>query len=170
MLRKVFGGAVLFSVTGAILFGGVFAWKTSESVTGSAKVGSQSFELHQDKDFSAKLLGPNGAETTVMKLKADLNGDFSVKITGGTVDITHVTGAGNGDATVACGTGAFAGHVKLETGESHPTDYVLTKDHKGSADIFARILVEPAAPTSCMKANVEYKVTVNGENANINPS
>lgn len=166
-LRKVFAGATLLSVTGAILLGGVFAWRTDQKVSGEATVGYQAFQIVDFIDGKAELLGPNGAESHVAWARAQNTGHFLIEITGGDVTIDDVTnwgiGGEPGPNNPACTTEHFSGAVRLDEDMSQGWDYVLSPGEIGGEfDIFLK--VEWEAPNSCMGAVIQYTVTVYGEN------
>lgn len=167
MLRKVFAGATLLSVTGAILLGGVFAWRTDQKVSGEAVVGYQAFTIYDFIDGKAPVLGPNGAESHVSWLQLQNTGMFLIEITGGIVTIDSVSNPGIGGEpgpdNPACTPEHFSGDVRLDEDMSQGWDYVLFPGQVGGEfDIF--LTVEWDAPNSCMGAIVQYTVTIFGEN------
>lgn len=168
MLRKAFAGATLLSVTGAILLGGVFAWRTDQKVSGEATVGYQAFEI-VDFVYGKDILGPNGNTTQVAWARAQNTGMFLIEITGGEVTIDEVSnwgvGGEPGPDNPPCLPQHFTGFVRIDEDESQGWDYVLYPGETGGEfDIDMNVAWE--APNSCMGATVEYTVTVFGENPN----
>lgn len=165
MMRKVFAGATLLSVTGAVLLGGVFAWQTDQKVAGEAAVGYQAFEVWWDWENEFALLGPNGADTEVGGIKAENTGQFLIEITGGDVTIDDVSnwgiGGEPGPDNPACTAAHFSGSVIPD--ESVGWENVLAPGQDG-AEHDVLLGVEWTAPNSCMGAVVQYTVTVYGEN------
>ncbi len=45
MMRKIFGGAMAFSVVGAVLLGGVLAWQASDAVHSQNQVGAGGLDV-----------------------------------------------------------------------------------------------------------------------------
>ena len=165
-IRKIFASAMLLSVTGAILLGGVFAWRTDQKVSGEAIVGFQAFEIVDFID-GKDMLGPNGASTQVAWAKSRNTGQFLIELTGGEVTVDSVSYDGisgePGPGNPACTPAHFSGDVRLDEDESQGWDYVLLPGETGGEfDIF--MTVDWNAPNSCMGTTVFYTVTVFGEN------
>lgn len=165
MMRKVFAGATLLSVTGAILLGGVFAWRTDQKVSGEAEVGFQAFTVNFEEALWP-ILGPNGNTTEVGWFDAQNTGLFLIEITGGDVTIDEVSnwgiGGEPGPNNPACTTAHFSGDVDPEGSEGWSN--LLYPGGGWGAGHDVKLTVLPTAPNSCMGALVEYTVTVYGEN------
>lgn len=166
MMRKVFAGATLLSVTGAILLGGVFAWRTDQKVAGEAEVGFQAFEVQWEWEEDV-LLGPNGATSKVGGVEARNRGDFLIEVTGGDVTIDDVSnwgiGGEPGPDNPACTPAHFNGDVVFD--ESDGWDGLLPVGNPNwQAEQDIMVGVNWTAPNSCMGAIVQYTVTVYGEN------
>ena len=108
-MRKIFASAALVSVVGALLFGGAFAWRTSDSARGAALVGENGFEISYQPvcdgvadsylddaeptdaavDLAAvachTIIGPNGSNTEVGRGAGKNEGDFKLAVVGGEV-------------------------------------------------------------------------------------
>ena len=165
MMRRVFASAMVLSVTGAILLGGVFAWRTDQKVSGDAEVGYQAFESSFEMNEFA-LLGPNGNTTGVGEVSSRNRGDFIIEVTGGDVTIDKVTNIGiggePGPGNPACGVGDFSGDVIPQY--SVGWGQLLVGNQNWSAEQDINLTVEWDAPNSCMGAQVFYTVTIYGEN------
>jgi hypothetical protein len=174
MFRKLFAGAALMSVTGALLFGGAFAWQTSDSARGAALVGENAFEIkfspHCDAVLAEPyldteelvednvaiachtLIGPNGTTTEVGEGHGMNNGDFDLVVTGGEVRIRRLH---RGDGQ--CSTDHFGGAVNILGGEVIPPG---GEGGKFTVDI----KVADDAPRDCQGDLVYYRVVVEAEN------
>jgi len=176
-MRKIFAGAALVSVIGAVLFGGAFAWRTSDSARGAALVGENGFEIsYQPKcdgvadvpylDDSEPtdayllpappchtLIGPNGATTEVGRGAGKNNGDFKLAVVGGDVKIRRLH-----DSTNSCSVDDFGGDVRLLS----PGEVIPPGGEGGKFVAF--VSVDAGAPASCQGELVYYRVTIYAEN------
>lgn len=163
MMRKIFGGTMLLSITGAIILGGAFAW-TNSKTTGeeTIHVGSVAWELNYEQEPGV-YLGPNDGTLRLVgdgwiKNKAD--SDFALRITGGSVNIDHVLPS-------VCGVSSYFGSkVYSQDGTGLQ---VVDPGHSGKKDeepglTAGRYNVEMSlnsnTPDSCAGAEVAYTVRV----------
>jgi hypothetical protein len=176
-MRNVFAGAALVSVLGAVLFGGAFAWRTSDSARGAALVGENGFEisyqpvcdgiadvpyLDDTEPTDAELLpapachtliGPNGSTTEVGRGAGKNTGDFKLSVVDGEVKVRRLHYAAND-----CSVDHFRGDVLLlSPGEIIPPG--------GEGGKFVAFLsVADGAPAGCQGELVYYRVTIYAEN------
>jgi hypothetical protein len=178
-MRKIFATAVFASLSGALLFGGAFAWRTSDSARGAALVGQNAFSIayspHCTAQFGeafidadptdaqlapipcATLIGPNGSTTEVGRGAGKNNGDFPLAVVGGEMQIraVHYTNR-------VCRSENFSGDIRiLQPGVIRPGE------EGGRFAAFIR--VAPDAPSDCQGQLVYYRVTVVAENPNLSP-
>lgn len=147
---KIFGGVMLVSLLGALLFGIAYAWEAMVDVPSSSSVGANGFDL--DYVPTGLKLGPNGNVVRVADGSMSLNsGDFTLQIDGGTVDIASVTPGSPGNGT--CATTDFDGSVIVtDAGPIAPT---------GSGGAFhVDIETISGAPTGCQGDLVGYTVHI----------
>jgi hypothetical protein len=158
-MRKVFAGALIFSVIGAVILGGTLAWQNSKLVASNqtVDVGILDWGSVYVQNSDA-LLGPNGYTNQVGIGSLVNSGEFNLALLGGQVVIRNVAtvfnpGAGHG----SCDADNFFGSVEslvpaangyLSPGEALEDAYVV------------KIGVAAAAPTACMGATVTYDVYV----------
>ncbi len=176
-MRKIFATAALTSVAGALLFGGAFAWRTSDSARGAALVGENEFNIVYTANCTAEfaepfleldetnaelapipcatLIGPNGSRTEVGRGAGQNNGDFDLVVVGGEVGIRAVH---HGERE--CRPRHFSGDVRLlDPGQ------VIPPGGEGGK-FLAAIKVAPNAPADCQGQLVYYRVTIVAENPN----
>ncbi len=177
-MRKVFAGAALVSVVGAVLFGGAFAWRTSDSARGAALVGENGFEityqpicdatldqpyLLDEEDTSATpdvischtLIGPNGSTTEVGRGSGKNDGDFNLQVVDGEVKIRRLHNLVEG-----CSVDDFSGDVRL----LNPGEVIPPGGEGGKFVAF--LSVADSAPPACQGELVYYRVTIYAENPN----
>jgi hypothetical protein len=174
MYRSLFAGAAFASVGVALLFGGAFAWQTSDSARGAALVGENGFEIRFSPHCDAvlaepyldteelpednlaiachTLIGPNGTSTEVGEGHGINNGDFDLVVTGGEVRIRRLH-RGDGE----CSVDDFRGSVNLLGEEVIPPG---GEGGKFTVDI----AVADDAPRDCQGDLVYYRVIVQAEN------
>lgn len=171
-MRKLFAGAALTSIAGAILVGTVFAWRTSDYARGAALVGENGFEISYDPKCDGildvpyleteetpsaipchTLIGPNGSTTEVGRGAGKNTGDFKLMVVGGRVDIRRVHYADR-----ECSTADFGGAVRLLS----PGEVIPPGGEGGKFVAF--VSVGAGAPASCQGELVYYKVTIEAEN------
>ena len=173
-LRKLFAAVTLTSLAGVAVFGGVFAWKTSDYAKGAALVGKNSFQVRYapncnlpqpvatpllDTEGDAipipclTLIGYNGVTTRVGKGVGVNNGNFKLQVVGGRVGIRALQ-----DDTRECKTSHFSGEVVLLS----PGD-IIPPGGEGGAFV-AALKVHPDAPADCQGEIVYYKVVIEAEN------
>jgi len=174
MLQKLFAGAAVMSALGAVVFGAVFAWQTSDSARGAALVGSNGFEIrfkpqcdgvltepYLDTEETLEenlpipchtIIGPNGSTTEVGEGYGMNHGDFDLVVTGGEMRIRRLH-RGDGE----CSTADFSGAVTVLD------DGVIPPGGEGGKFV-AAITVHDDAPADCQGDLVYYKVIVEAEN------
>ena len=176
-MRKIFAGAAMFSVIGAVLFGGAFAWRTSDSARGAALVGENGFEISYQPvcdgvadsylddseptdeaiDIAPVLchtiIGPNGSNTEVGRGAGKNEGDFKLAVVGGDVKIRRLH-----DDTNDCSVNDFSGSVRLLS----PGEVIPPGGEGGKFVAF--VSVNDGAPASCQGELVYYRVTIYAEN------
>jgi hypothetical protein len=153
-MRKIFGGAMLFSALGAAILGGALAWQSSEyTPVDTATVGTIAFTVQYDGSFGVSTIGPNdGVPRDVGAGALSNTGTFDLTVKSLNVYVTEVTGEPNcrsdhfvGSAVVAPGSdledGLFAGQALVE-------------------GFIVRMAVVPAAPESCMGAVVSFRTLI----------
>ena len=178
-MRKIFAGAALVSVTAALLFGGAFAWRTSDSARGAALVGENEFSisyqpvcdgvtdvpyLDDAEPTDAELLpappchtliGPDGSTTEVGRGAGKNEGDFRLSVVAGEVKIRRLHDAAND-----CSVDDFSGAVRLLS----PGEVIPPGGEGGKFVAF--VSVDDGAPASCQGELVYYRVTIYAENPN----
>ena len=186
--RKVFAGITLVALAGIAIFGGVFAWRTSDAARGAALVGSNGFEIQYEAICDAAngdpvvdpdtgdtvicltLIGHNGTTTQVGEGKSVNNGDFDLIVVSGSVEVKHVLApigpapidpdeaAENPDLLIPCSVDHFSGELVL----SSPGEVIPPG---GTGGPFAAFLtVHDGAPPTCQGNIAIYKVSVVAEN------
>ena len=176
-MRKIFATAALTSLAGALLFGGAFAWRTSDSARGAALVGENEFAIsyaaHCTADFAetfidvdetdaelapipcATLIGPNGSTTEVGRGAGKNNGDFPLVVVGGEMKIRAVH-YDNRD----CRAENFSGDIRL----LNPGQVIRPGEEGGRFAAFIKVAQD--APVDCQGQLVYYRLTVVAENPN----
>lgn len=154
-MRKIFGGSLAFSLVGASLLGGVFAWTLSDSERDQVAVGTGAFELVYNQDPDA-LLGPNGTEVRVGGGGGEATGDFVLKAgnESGKLTIKNVQ-SDQGLCTVA----DFSGRIYVLT----PDEEMVPGDGEGDWEFEAYITTNEDARVNCMGALVTYEIQVDAE-------
>ena len=182
-LRNVFAGTTFTAIAVALVFGGVFAWQTSDSARGAALVGENGFEIsfhpvcddvlaepYLDTEELAEdntiipchtIIGPNGTRTKVGEGFGTNTGAFDLIVTGGHVDIRLLHDAvadTSPDATdLRCRPDNFGGSVEILSDERIPPG--------GTGGKFVVSLsVDDGAPDDCQGQLVYYRVVVEAEN------
>ena len=173
-LRNVFAGTTFAAVAVAMVFGGVFAWQTSDSARGAALVGENGFEVtfqpvcddvlaepYLDTEATVDentlipchtIIGPNGSRTTVGEGFGTNTGEFDLAVTGGRVEIRALH-----YADTQCRPDNFGGQVEI-FGEE-----VIPPGGEGGKFTVA-LSVDDGAPDDCQGELVYYKVIVEAEN------
>jgi hypothetical protein len=174
-MRKIFAGAALISALAAVLFGGAFAWRTSDSARGAALVGENAFKIsyqpvcdgvaaepYLDVDAADAalppivchtLIGPNGSTTEVGRGSGKNEGDFKLQVVGGEVKIRRLQHPEND-----CSIDDFGGAVRLLS----PGEIIPPGGEGGKFVAF--VSVDPGAPAGCQGELVYYRVTIFAEN------
>jgi hypothetical protein len=175
-MRKIFAGAAAVSLAATVLFGGAFAWRTSDSARGAALVGENGFEITyqpvcdavSDEPYLADpeetaadlqpipchtLIGPNGSTTEVGRGAGKNDGDFKLRVVGGEVDIRRLHRAEND-----CSVDDFSGAVRLLS----PGEVIPPGGEGGKFVAF--VSVDDGAPAGCQGELVYYRVTIFAEN------
>jgi hypothetical protein len=183
-MRKIFAGAMAFSVIGAIILGGALAWNDSESFVGISQVGSFAWDLdgplctdetipdiapcHDDPGTLAHdpvltffLLGPAGDQIDIAygSIENDSDSAFNIKFVGGEVLITTI------DSPNPCSSSNFAGVVG-GLGLMH-SESIQPGEHGGQ--FFAAIQVVANANEGCIGALVGWQTNIFVETAGGGP-
>jgi len=159
MMRKIFGGAMAFSMVGAVVLGGVLAWTNSQSYTETSEVGNLSFtQQHTHLD---RIIGPDDDHLvypdTGHITNASPSDSFRIQLdtAHSKVDILDTHKPGHSDSDQAnCAISWFGGVV-----ESIGNPAVLNPGDVGD-DFRVGLRVHPGAPTSCQADDVNYMVTL----------
>lgn len=159
MMRKIFGGAMAFSLVGAVLLGGVLAWQTEATVSDSNVVGTPSVAVSFTPNGT--FLGPDGYAVLVGHIDVTNTGDFNLDAASpyGWVQILGVT-VPPGQA--ACGNHNFQGagtQLTLEN-PSYTAINLEQGDPVVSNALGVNIEVVAGAPGSCQGATVDWAATV----------
>jgi hypothetical protein len=172
-MRKLFAGGATVAAAGILLFGGVFAWRTSDSARGAALVGSNVFSIKYEPNCSPlatdpviehpdpsptpipclTLIGPNGSRNLVGKGKGANEGDFKLAVVDGELVVRGVSRPGAG-----CKPEHFSGAVVIES----PGEIIPPGGTGGPFTAYLKVLEE--APAECQGQIVYYRVTVVAEN------
>ncbi len=180
-MRKVFGGALFTALAGMMVFGGVFAWQTSDSARGAAVVGANSFSIEYEPRCHAtldeayladdgiedaagagealapvpchSLIGPNGTTTPVGAGIGINEGDFDLQVVDGFVRVGRLHNSGG-----ECSPADFAGEVRLLQ-----PDRIIPPGGEGGP-FAAYLSVDADAPADCQGNLVYYRVTIIAEN------
>jgi hypothetical protein len=161
-MRKIFAGATIFSLIGAALLGGVFAFQVSDHIEGENTVGNGGIEL-DEQQLLPNLLGPNGSDVVVALADIDNVGDFFVKDFGGEVHISEVSQCAEDDEecvdTLKCNTTDFGGFIWYE-GE----DWLAPHDDgNGDAQVSVFITMAEDAPDTCQGRVVSWEAWITAE-------
>ncbi|MCC6381619.1 MAG: hypothetical protein IT304_03875 [Dehalococcoidia bacterium] len=161
-MRKIFGGALLFSVVGAVLFGGVLAWKSTQIASNnSATVGDLNWTLLYTPNNS--LIGPNGNDVKVGEGAVTNNGDFNIKLDAPAIGEVTVSSVDVGHQL--CQVTNFHGAVYAKLGSS----LAVIPDGGTGGDFYVNMLVDQNAPLSCVGATISYDVAINVITTGSNP-
>jgi len=153
-MRKIFAGALIFSVIGAVVLGGTLAWVQTKTVATNqlVSVGALNWDSTYTQSSDA-LLGPDGSVTTVGFGDLVNAGDFNLVLLGGSVIVKNVD---TGHAS--CDTGNFVGTiVNLIDGEvinDPPASNFVQDAYR------VQILVLQGAPAACIGATITYDVKI----------
>ncbi len=156
-MRKIFGGSLVFSLVGAVVLGGVFAWTLSDTESDSAEVGVADFVIQYESNEN--ILGPAGASTFVgtggahawpseYDIVISDNEDHELRI--------DTVSSGQGECSIADFSGWIdiqSGEVVLPAGEDNYEDLVFT----------AHIETLDSASENCMGRTVGYTVEIFAE-------
>jgi hypothetical protein len=163
MMRKIFGGAMAFSMVGAVVLGGVLAWSNSQSFTEDAQVGRLSFDLQWVHNNDR--IGPND---DIYRLTDNItitntggSTGFDLLFDSGHVDILDVSNPVFGTSDQAnCGTQNFVGAILDQTGGAALLSTSANPaDMQGNAA--AQMKVISGAPNACQSDVVDYRVVIN---------
>jgi hypothetical protein len=177
MMRKIFGGAMAFSVVGAVLLGGVLAWQASDAVHSQNQVGSGGIDVDIDDSWPGAngpdgvIIGPNGHETDVALLDIENTGTFNLKFActdpnmpgtcvTGVVVIDEVSPSGLPDETT-CGSHNFSGYTKFHLANGN--SFLAGEGNLGDElnDALKVVLgVAETAPLSCQNDWVSWTAVV----------
>ena len=161
-MRKIFAGATIFSLIGAALLGGVFAFTVSDHINGQNTVGEGGIEL-DEQQLLDNLLGPNGSDVVVALADIDNVGDFHVHEFGGEVHISEVSQCAPGDElcedTLKCNTTHFGGFIWYEG-----VDYLEPGDlSEGDAQVSVFVTMAEDAPPTCQGRVVSWNAWITAE-------
>lgn len=164
MMRKIFGGAMAFSMVGAVVLGGVLAWSNSRSYNGTAQVGSLDFSLGTPAHNNDRIGPDDGIYRTVDNITITNTGGaigFDLLYDSGHVDILDVTSpVGSTTDQANCGTQNFVGRVvDLTNGKVLLALSNNLADLSGDAQ--TQLKVNNGAPAACQGDIVSYRVTIN---------
>jgi hypothetical protein len=160
MMRKIFGGAMAFSMVGAVVLGGVLAWSNSQSFNQSATVGSLAFSL--SPTHNTDRIGPNDniprITDNVMIHNTGGGTGFDLVFDTGHVDILDVVNVLGTTDQANCGAPNFVGTVQDKTGGA-----TLTADTTKTPDGLVQVMmaVQSGAPIACEGDTVSYRVVIN---------
>jgi hypothetical protein len=159
-MRKIFAGAMLFSVIGAVILGGTLAWQNTQLVATNVvvPVGTLGWGSIYVQETDA-LLGPNGYVTTVGHGTLSNTGDFNIKLlaSGSSVLIRNVDSGHS-----SCDPWNFWGTVQDLTGGTVIAPGTSFADGPNGPGMAYRVLigVKDNAPFACMGALVTYDVYI----------
>lgn len=154
-MRKIFAGAMLFSVIGAVILGGTLAWQSTVQVAHNqgVSVGTLAFGSFYTQETDA-LLGPDGYTTVVGHGTLSNTGNFNIALLASSphtkvvirdVDANHA----------ACDVDNFVGTVE----DLFPGQTLAPGDTQADA-YRVKIKVIEGAPEACMGAFVLYDVFI----------
>jgi hypothetical protein len=161
MMRKIFGGAMAFSMVGAVVLGGVLAWSNSHSYEESVRVGSIGFSLTHEHNGGR--IGPNDGQYKPVDdvTVHNTGGDDGFTLTWDTphVDFEDVHNGGGAVDIANCNISNFAGKVDTVAGVLNNGINAVGGGQSGHA--LVQIAVLSGAPDACQGDLVEYRVTIN---------
>jgi hypothetical protein len=165
-MRKIFGGAMLFSALGAVILGGALAWNASET-TGleTIEVNSIEFDMIYIQAPNA-ILGPNdGVHRHIGRLWIDNDGTSNITFNTGAVEIVDVQVDDNGvpDDMGVCAVSNFGG--SLDPALALEANGVIAPDNPSNPandppHLNVLGAVANGAPDACQGATVTYRVVV----------
>jgi hypothetical protein len=159
-MRKIFAGAMLFSVIGAVILGGTLAWQNTQLVADNetVDVGTLAWSSTYTQSTNARL-GPNGFTSTVGFGTLTNGGDFNIVLLplASSVVIVNVD-----QGHASCDPANFSGAVVDNTGGSTiPAGTSWADGPNGPGDAYwVRMTVAENAPFACMGATVTYDVYI----------
>ena len=165
-MRKIFGGALLFSALGAVILGGALAWNSSET-TGLETIDVMSIEFDMTYiENPDAILGPNdGVHRQIGRMWIDNDGNGNLSFNTGAVEIVNVDVDGNGvpDDMGVCSTANFGGSVIPGLGLQ--ANGVIAPNNQANPindppHLIVRGAVASGAPDACQGATVLYRVVV----------
>jgi hypothetical protein len=173
-MRKIFAGATIFSLIGAALLGGVFAWTVSDHEDGQNDVGEGGIEIVYWTEYEDALLGPQGSDVKVAAGELNNVGDFAVNNLRGTVhatDVCHVSEGTQGEFLgcvqdeLKCTTDDFGGDLWWEPGDGTGSDISLAAGDEDDGDVKFQVFVTMAAdaPDTCQGATVSWEVWIEAD-------
>jgi hypothetical protein len=162
-MRKIFGGAMLFSAVGATILGGALAWQsTAVSPLQNVGVGALGFNINYTQAPDAQL-GPNdGINNHIGDGTVDNTGDYNIayKDADSWVEITNFTVPNGVPADHGvCNTTNFGGDVSPEGGSLNS----IAPGANGVNGFNVDMNVATVAPAACMGGTVSYIVHVTFE-------
>jgi hypothetical protein len=185
MMRKVFGGAMVLSIVGAVVLGGILAFQSQQTTNEfSATVGDATWVLAYEAEANVIVPGYGNQVVGEGYLANDPGSAFSLVNTGGFVTISEVTSGCPsslfGSSVVVVQTAPIAPGDGFAPGQlpgainNIPATLVSTADEVGGGTepsdatwgtypgAFQALLSLPSSvPASCFGATVAYHVTIN---------
>jgi hypothetical protein len=155
-MRKIFAGAMLFSVIGAVILGGTLAWQNTQLVADNetVDVGTLQWGSVYTQSTNAQL-GPNGFTSTVGFGTLANTGDFNIVLL---ADQSSVVIVNVDQGHASCDTVNFSGAIQDLTGGS--TIAAGTSWANGGDAYRVVMTVAANAPFACMGATVTYDVYI----------
>jgi hypothetical protein len=190
MMRNVFGGAMVLSIVGAVVLGGILAFQSQQTTNEfSAKVGDATWALAYESEPNTIVPGYGLEVVGEGYIANDPTSSFSLVNTGGSVTISEVTSGcpsqlfgslvkvvqtapvapGDGFNTTWTGTGTAVQNIPAslistsdEVGGPPPPSEVSDATWGTYPGAFQAMLSLPGSvPASCFGATVAYHVTIN---------
>ncbi len=164
-MRKIFAGAMAFSVIGAVILGGALAWNQTQTITGNTvSVGDLSFNAVYTQSAAAQL-GPNdGIANTLGTLDFTNTGDFNLILVSSTQQAPNgsrviVLNVDQGHAS--CSTANFTGGVQDQGSPvfaAAPPSPGVPITYSNAAKVV--MAVGLTAPNACIGATVSFDILV----------
>jgi hypothetical protein len=164
-MRKIFGGAMLFSGLGAAILGGALAWNASET-TGLETIDVASIEFDMTYIQSPEaILGPNdGVHYPVGRIWLENDGEMNIKFHSSAVEIVSYTKSnGAPDDQAACAVTNFGGSTTATQALNTQPILEPGNDAEPADDpphLTVNMAVAAGAPDACQGGEVTYRVVV----------
>ena len=169
-MRKIFAGAMVFSVIGAVILGGTLAWSNTVILgPNNVSVGQIAFTAVFSPAASA-LLGPNGHENTVGTIDVSNTGTFNLRVDGASKENpggSRVVIKNVDQGHASCDTDNFTGSVTPINGDNASPGQVDAPNPPAvSHTVFnlaqVKMSVIALAPNACQGAVVTFDILVVG--------